>query len=462
MNRSPSAVLALILAGLFVTSSATAQSARSLEVRQNLREGRAHVPEQLLVQFRANVDDAQQAHVLGRLNANRIEALVRRANRSDSKGDLVLVRVPRGKAIADAMSVLEADGRVEFAEPNWLYQTQQVANPNDPNIGNLWGMMGATTSPANPYGSGALAAWNAGQLCNAAVHVGVIDEGLMITHNDLKANVWLNALDSTINKLDDDANKYVDDTNGWDFAGRNRTVYDGTADDHGTHVAGTIAASANNGTGVFGVCPTARLISAKFLGATGGSLSNAILAVDYITNLKKAQKLRIVATNNSWGGGGYSQGLYDAINRANTENILFIAAAGNSNINMDVSNQYPAGYALPNVIAVAAIDSSGNRASFSNYGATRVHIGAPGVNILSTLPGSSNTSKYNYYSGTSMASPHVAGAAALYASLNPCATAAQVKSAILAHATSTAQLTGLVIGARRLNVASFTSELTCP
>jgi subtilisin family serine protease len=426
MNRSPSAVLALILAGLFVTSSATAQS---LEVRQNLREGRAHVPEQLLVQFRANADDAQQAQVLGRLNANRIEALVRRANRSDSKGDLVLVKVPRGKAIADAMTMLEADGRVEFAEPNWLYQTQQVANPNDPNVGNLWGMMGATTSPANPYGSGALAAWNAGRLCNAAVHVGVIDEGLMITHNDLKANVWVNALDSTINKRDDDRNAYID---------------------------------ANNGTGVFGVCPTAKLISAKFLGSLGGSTANAILAVDYITNLKKAQKLRIVATNNSWGGGGFSQGLYDAINRANTENILFIAAAGNSNINMDVSNQYPAGYALPNVIAVAAIDSAGNRASFSNYGGTKVHIAAPGVNILSTLPGSSNTSTYNYYSGTSMASPHVAGAAALYASLNPCATAAQVKSAILAHATSTAQLTGLVIGARRLNVASFTSELTCP
>lgn len=411
MTRFRSAALALALASLIASSGAVAQSAQSLEVRQNIREGRKHVPEQMLVQFRADVDDVQQAQVLGRINARKMEALVHKANWADRKGDLVLVSLPRGKAVADAMTALQADGRVEFAEPNWVYTTQQVANPNDPNVVNLWGMMGASTSPANPYGSGALAAWNAGKLCNSGVHVGVIDEGIMVTHTDLKANIWVNARDGSTDKRDNDANGFIDDINGWDFAGGNRTVYNGTVDDHGTHVAGTIAGSANNGTGVFGVCPTAKLISAKFLGSTGGTTANAIRAVDYITNIKTKQNLRIVATNNSWGGGGYSQGLYDAISRSNEQNILFIAAAGNSNT--DASIQYPAGYALPNVIAVAAIDSAGNRASFSNYGATRLHIAAPGVNILSTLPGSRNTSTYNYYNDTSMATPHVTGAAAL-------------------------------------------------
>jgi len=192
-------------------------------------------------------------------------------------------------------------------------------------------------------------------------------------------------------------------------------------------------------------------LSAKFLGATGGTTSNAILAVDYFTNLKKNQKLNIIATNNSWGGGGYSQGLKDAIDRAGAQNILFIAAAGNSNNNNDANASYPSGYNSSNVISVAAIDENGNRASFSSYGATTVDIGAPGVSILSTLP----SNIYNYYSGTSMATPHVTGAAALYAAFNPGATAAQIKAAILNSATFTSSLNGKVLTNGRLNVSGF-------
>ena len=468
MNRIQSiavvaASLSIAVSSAFIAPAAHARSERSEEIRKQLREGRAHLPEQMIVQFKAGTTEAQQAQVLARLSGKRLDALLRADRRADRKGDLVMAGLPRGKAMADAMTELEADGLVEFVEPNWVYTRQQVVqNPNDPRGAELWGMLAETTSPANPYGSGALAAWNAGQLCNSAVHVGVIDEGLMVNHTDLRSNIWVNAREIASNRLDDDRNGYINDINGWDFAGRNNSVYDGVSDDHGTHVAGTIAASANNATGVYGVCPNAKLISAKFLGLLGGTTANAVLALDYITNLKRTHNLRIVATNNSWGGGGFSQSLYDAISRANAANILFIAAAGNSNINMDVTPQYPASYNLPNVIAVAAIDSAGNRASFSNYGATRAHIAAPGVNILSTVPGSRNTVAYASYSGTSMATPHVAGAAALYASLNPCATAAQIKEAILRHAIPTAQLTGLVNGSLRLNVASFKPELTCP
>jgi subtilisin family serine protease len=199
-----------------------------------------------------------------------------------------------------------------------------------------------------------------------------------------------------------------------------------------------------------GVCWNVKFVSAKFLGSTGGTTANAIKAVDYMTNLKKAG-LNIVATNNSWGGGGYSALLYDAINRANDAGILFIAAAGNDGLDIDVSASYPTGYDLPNVISVAAINSYGELASFSNYGLTQVDLGAPGVAIISTVP----SNKYASYNGTSMATPHVTGAAALYKSINPSAIAAQIKAAILNSVIQTPSLSGTTSSGGRLNVSGF-------
>jgi subtilisin family serine protease len=190
-----------------------------------------------------------------------------------------------------------------------------------------------------------------------------------------------------------------------------------------------------------------RYISAKFLGKGGGTTANAIKAVDYITALKTQHGLNVVATNNSWGGGGYSQGLRDAIGRANASQILFVAAAGNSGSNNDSAASYPSNYDVANVVAVAAINSSGALASWSSYGPTTVDLGAPGVGIWSTT--ASNT--YSSYSGTSMATPHVTGAAALYASTHPGATAAQIKNAILSSVISTASLSGKTLTGGRLD-----------
>ena len=165
-----------------------------------------------------------------------------------------------------------------------------------------------------------------------------------------------------------------------------------------------------------------------------------------------------MATNNSWGGGGFSQALADAIERANTANILFVAAAGNSGVNNDASPHYPSSYANANIIAVASITSTGGLSSFSNYGATTVHIGAPGSGIWSTVPVRSKgktTASYASYSGTSMATPHVTGAAAMYASTHPGATAAQIKAAILRSATPTTSLSGRTVTGGRLNVSGF-------
>lgn len=431
-------------------------------VDASLKAGRPFVEGELLVQFKPGASEAAKNAALGKQGAKAAQKLLDKAARKDAKGDLVQAQLGKGKKVNAALiAQLAADPAVDYVEPNWIYRTQ-VANPNDPGINMLWGMQGATTSPASPYGSGALAAWNAGALCSSKIHVGVIDEGVMTTHGDLRANVWVNPGEgSRADRKDNDRNGLIDDIQGWDFAANNASVYDGPSDDHGTHVAGTVAAVANNGAGVFGVCPSARLITAKFLGSTGGTTANAVKAINYLTQLKLAKKINLVATNNSWGGGGYSQALYDAIQAAGNANILFVAAAGNSGVNIDSTPSYPASYKLPNVISVGAIDQNGRRASFSNYGVNNVHIAAPGVSIVSTIPTSTGAAGYAYMSGTSMAAPHVAGAAALYASLNPCASSAQIREALLRTAVADPQLTGAVQQNRRLDVSKIRAELNC-
>jgi subtilisin family serine protease len=317
------------------------------------------------------------------------------------------------------------------------------------------------TSPlrTNQYGSQAGEAWNAGNIGSTSVYVGIIDEGVMDTHTDLAGQVWTNPFDP-VGGGDNDGNGYTDDIHGWDFVSNNNSTYDGTQDDHGTHVAGTIGAKGGNSTGVVGVNWNIRMIVAKFLGNSGGTTANAVRAIDYITDLKTRHGLHIVATNNSWGGGGFSSSLQAAIERANAQGILFIAAAGNGGSdgvgdNNDATPHYPSSYTNANIIAVASITSSGAKSSFSNYGLTSVDIAAPGSGIWSTLPRSGNRSTYGSYSGTSMATPHVTGGAALYAASHPTATASQIKSAILSSAVPTSSMSGLCVTGGRLNVSGF-------
>jgi subtilisin family serine protease len=227
--------------------------------------------------------------------------------------------------------------------------------------------------------------------------------------------------------------------------------------DPGTHVAETIGNIGGNGKGVAGVCWNVKLLDAKFLGTRGGTLVNAVKAIDHFTNLK-IKGLNIVATNNSWGGGGFSQTLQDAIERANATDILFIAAAGNDGKDTEAITNYPSGYPNANVIAVASITSTGALSGFSNYAATKVDIGAPGSGIISTVPvksGKNVVGGYANYSGTSMATPHVSGAAALYASTHPGATAAEIKAAILDSAIPTPSLAGKCVTGGRLDVSGF-------
>lgn len=423
-----------------------------------------HVPDEVLVQYRSGVSAQSKASAMARVSGRFQDSVVNGAWRQDGKGDLDLVKLPAGWTIAAAVRFLEADPNVEFAEPNWVYQHH--ATSNDPYFtnGSLWGMYGSTTAPANTFGSGAAAAWANDRTGSSSVYVAIIDEGYMHTHEDLSANAGTNPGETLVNGIDDDGNGYVDDVYGWDFAANDRTVFDGTSDDHGTHVAGTIGAVGGNGKGVAGVCWNVKFIGAKFLGTRGGTTANAIRAVNYVTDLKTRHNLNIVASNNSWGGGGFSQGLLDSIRLAGAANILFVAAAGNSSSNNDTTASYPSNYDSANVIAVAAIASNGGLASFSSYGARTVDLGAPGVGIWSTVPASQKGrvfSSYASYNGTSMATPHVTGACALYKSLNPNATAVQIKDAILGSVVPTASLSGMTSTGGRLNVSGF-APVTAP
>ncbi|MBC6606157.1 S8 family serine peptidase [Hymenobacter sp. BT188] len=422
--------------------------------------GRDYVANELLVKFKAGVSEEAKANALARISGKVSEKILTKAmERAGEKEGLMVVHTPL--QALEAMSKMKGGPEIEYAEPNYIYQHTATSNDTYYTNNSLWGMYGDATSPANQFGSQAGEAWAANHTGSNTVYVGIIDEGFQNTHPELDANEWDNPYDP-VDGVDNDKNGYIDDTDGWDFDSNDNTIYDGgtrgSLDDHGTHVAGTIGAE-RNGTGVVGVNWSVTMISGKFLGRRGGTTANAIKAVDYFTDLKTRHGLNIVATNNSWGGGGSSSALLDAIKRANAANILFIAAAGNGGSdgvgdNNDAVASFPSNYDVPNVIAVAAITSTGAKSSFSNYGATTVDLGAPGSGINSTT--AFNT--YSSYSGTSMATPHVTGAAALYAAAKPGSSAAQIKNALLSSAVPTTSLAGRTVTGGRLDANGALSK----
>ena len=413
----------------------------------------------------------------------------------DARADAVPVDEWAAPTEADALPMAD-DAEISIA-----------AVSNDPGYtgGMLWGMLGDTGAVQNVYGSQANEAWAAGVTGSTSSVVGVIDTGIDYTHPDLYLNIWLNQreIPTTLraslsdidtdglitfrdlngaanasyvmdynrngridagdllndrrweNGLDDDGDGYRDDLVGWDFANNDNDPFDDQG--HGTHVAGTIGAMGGNGIGVAGVNWNIQMVALKFLSASGsGSTTGAVNSVNYFTDaaIRANGAEDFIATNNSWGGGGYSASLHNAIGRAAQQDILFIAAAGNSTSNNDVQANYPSNYSTTavagydSVVAVASLTNTGALSSFSSYGATTVDIAAPGSAIYSTLP----DGRYGTYSGTSMATPHVTGAVALYAAENPNATAAEIHAALLDSAAATTSLGGRVATGGRLDI----------
>lgn len=381
------------------------------------------VPGEVIVGFKKGVDKNEKDAALVRVSATKKVKF--------DKIDAVLATVPPSDVPA-IIKRLESDPRVEYAEPNFVVTADNHPvgsnSPNDPSFHELWGLHNFGQSVNGVTGTAdadidALEAWSVTK-GSASVVVGIIDTGVDFGHPDLGSTTWINAGEDCTgcrtDGVDNDANGYVDDWRGWDFVNNDNNPFDDNG--HGTHVAGTIGATGNNSVGVAGVNWTTKIMALKFLGSGGsGSTANAIRAVDY------ASAMGADLTNNSWGGGGYSQALFDAIAVADAADSLMIAAAGNDGTNNDTSPHYPSSYELPNVISVASTTSSDQRSSFSNYGKLSVDLGAPGSNIYSTYPG--NT--YRYLNGTSMATPHVAGVAALAKAAFPGASDLGLKALLL-------------------------------
>ncbi len=339
---------------------------------------------------------------------------------------------------ADFCAELLKNGTAKSCSPNYVISVS--ATPNDPSFGQLWGLRGDA-------GINAEAAWDQ-HTDSENVVVAVIDTGVDYNHNDLKQNIWVNSAEIPGNGLDDDSNGYIDDIHGISAIGANR----GDPIDengHGSHVAGTIGGRGNNGTGVTGINWKAKIMPLKFLGANGsGSLAGAVEAINYMVMMRN-RGVNVRVSNNSWGGGGFSQSMYNAIQSAHTAGIIFVAAAGNASNDNDANPSYPASYDLPNVVSVAAIDSETNLASFSNYGATQVDIAAPGVGIYST----SKNGGYATLSGTSMAAPHVTGALTFLLSAFPALNNASIVNRLYVTAKPASTLTDVVKTGRSVDLA---------
>ncbi|MFN5104457.1 MAG: S8 family serine peptidase, partial [Planctomycetota bacterium] len=326
-----------------VVSSLRKLILENLEVRNLLAAD--FMPGELVIQY-----DPQMAPALMAMNQNhRAEILQEIDPVGHDAAHIARIRIPAGLDVMSMAQEYQKLPGVLTAEPNYILKKAAVSNDTSYVNGQLWGMYsddsptgyggGGTT---NTFGSGAEEAWGNNYTGSSTVVIGIIDEGIDLNHPDLQQNMWVNPGEVANDGIDNDGNGRIDDVNGWDFFNNDKTIYDGgSGDTHGTHVAGTIGAVGGNGIGVAGVAWNVKMISAKFLGPTGGSISAAIQAVDYLTDLKVNRGVNIVATNNSWGGGGYSSALHAAIIRAANAGILFVAAAGNSALNNDATANYP-------------------------------------------------------------------------------------------------------------------------
>jgi len=363
------------------------------------------------------------------------------------KRQWMLAQFEGGQDLKTIRRMLLKDPQVAYVEPDYRVKANVI--PNDSQFGNQWSLrntgqslyIAGDTYPGGTPGAdiSATSAWDI-HTGGENAWVGIIDTGIDYTNSELVDNIWTNPGEIAGNGKDDDGNGYIDDVHGWDFCNDDKYPMDDMG--HGTHCAGTIAAMTNNGAGVAGICWSAQLVALKFLDASGsGYISDAVTALEY------ANAMGIPITSNSWGGGGYSQAMVDTINEGGAKGYLFIAAAGNSGMNADTNPMYPAAYTCDNIISVAATGRYDDLRPWSNYGADSVDLAAPGSLILSTLPGN----QYDYWSGTSMATPHVTGVAALLKSRTPNAWGSAIKETILNTVDVIDSMQGKCLSNGRLN-----------
>src|SRR5438093_2722513 len=421
MNKRPGLFFVFPFVLFFLALSLTFGLAAQSPARQN-----PYIQDEVILRFRAGIDEYNKVLTHYRVGGTRARVF-------NSVEGLEVIKLPPGLSVQKAIDYYQRLPHVLYAEPNYILRTTVI--PNDPRFGDLWGLNNTGQSRGTPGADiDAPEAWNITKGSSSVV-VAVVDTGIDYNHQDLAANIspfGFNAINNAARPVDDQG--------------------------HGTHVSGTIGAIGNNNIGVVGVNWTVSLVPCKFLDAGGsGTVEGAIACLDYVKNLKDSG-VNIVATSNSWGGGDFSQALLDAIHDQRQHGILFIAAAGNGDdfgigLDNDTTPLYPCSFYLPNIVCVAATTRRDALASFSNFGRRTVHIGAPGNDILSTLPG--NT--YGSLSGTSMATPHVSGVAALLKAQNPNRDWKAIKNLILAGGDNKSSTANTITG-KRLNARG---AMTC-
>lgn len=359
--------------------------------------------------------------------------------------------------ILEAMDKYRGDSSVLYATPNYLFSAfgpiRPQRSPNDPYFKDQWALENTGQNGGVPDADiHAPEAWYRSTGSREVV-IAVIDTGIQIDHPDLASNIWTNPGEIAGNGIDDDNNGYIDDTHGWDFRNNDSSVYDGI-DWHGTHVAGIVGAVGNNGQGIAGVNWQVKIMPLKFLEYGVGQSADAIEALAY------AARMGANIISNSWGRwGAQDPAMQDAIK---SSGVLCLFAAGNSRQDNDVgfpnSTTYPSSYRLDNILSVAASDSSDNLASTvfwgSNWGRSTVDLAAPGLDILSLFPTDKSYPPYKHASGTSMATPYVAGVAGLLEGMLPARRPEKIKELILANVDRNGSLEGRLVAGGRLNAGS--------
>lgn len=413
---------------------------------------------EVLVRFKEGVSLATIRKLLAS-NNDRLEDEIEMVNGLVSVDDL---DDARPEAVARQYG--EMTDLVEYAEPNFRIELDPLTTtgqsdseivskegaPNDPMFGEQWALSNDGANGGKERADiDALKAWLQTQGSGEVV-VAVLDSGVDYTHPDLVTNIWIRP-DNVPAYVDDEIGSF-DDRNGFNSAENSGDPMDDNG--HGTHCAGIIGAEGNNETGIAGINWKVEIMPLKFIGRGGfGSTKDAIEAINYAVDRKKAG-VNVRVINASWGSTLYSKALEDAIRAAGEQGILFVAAAGNNSTDNDKKPHYPSNFELPNVISVAALDRADSLAAFSNYGSNSVHIAAPGKDILSTWLNDA----YREASGTSMATPQVAGVAALIVASNGKINVADLRARLLASVDTLNELEGKVETGGRLNAGKALSD----
>ncbi len=426
-TRTAAAIAPLVVAGLILSTAGEA-AAESRQPSAPQPTATPYASGELVVRYEQGTSKTDRSAIRQELGAT-IES-------APGIRGIEVLDLADGMAVEGAIDAAENLPNVLYAEPN--YSVEMTASPNDPMFGEMWSL-GLASSDGQNSGIGTPRVWNL-TTGSPNVTVGVVDTGIDGTHPDLAGNMWTNPGEIAGNGIDDDGNGVVDDARGWDWVDNDSDPAD--LNGHGTHVAGTVGARGNNASGVAGVAWDVRLMPLRVLDAAGSGWTSDVAAA-----FAYAGRMGVDVVNASLAGPSPSVALLDAISAS--PNTLFVVAAGNSSSNVDVAPSYPCSYPLPNIICVAATNQANQLSGYSNFGTGSVDLAAPGDRILSTWPGG----MYSEMTGTSMATPHVTGVAALLQARHSDATPAAIRTAILSGTESLPALAGRTVTGGRLSAA---------